>query len=205
MGPSCPIVTMARVPGPCEWPQSSLPGLLSPWLLGPVVCLFLCEEEHFRWETTGLAAPWVWGFLPCFETLPATLQVHVCVPTILTLHAACPASLLSVCVYVVNSRSFNFIAVFGTWGCSALPPPPPRGTFGSLEKLETFEETARLLLSLGSPGPEAGGVGGILWVMVTDGGATHQRPEKGLEQSRESTRPGDQLLAQLRPLGHKPG
>lgn len=124
MGPSCPIVTMARVPGPCEWPQSSLPGLLSPWLLGPVVCLFLCEEEHFRWETTGLAAPWVWGFLPCFETLPATLQVHVCVPTILTLHAACPASLLSVCVYVVNSRSFNFIAVFGTWGCSALPPRP---------------------------------------------------------------------------------
>lgn len=71
--------------------------------------------------------------------------------------------------------------------------------------LETFEEAARLLLSLGSPGPEAGRVGGILWVMVTDGGATHQRPEKGLEQRRESTRPGDLLLTQLCPLGHKPG
>lgn len=69
----------------------------------------------------GLGIPAI--VLKPFETLPAMLQVHDCVPTILALHAACPASLLSVCVYVVNSRTFNFIAVFGTWGCSAPPPP----------------------------------------------------------------------------------
>lgn len=46
--------------------------------------------------------------------------------------------------------------------------------------LETFEEASRLLLSLGSPGPEAGGVGGILWVMVTDEG---RYPPKARERS----------------------
>lgn len=45
MGPSCPVVLVARMPGPCEWPQATPWVLLSPWRLS-VWFPFLCRE-HF--------------------------------------------------------------------------------------------------------------------------------------------------------------